>query len=153
MTAAPGAAGAAVDGMPAAIAALRANGLRVSSARRIVLEALFAAAGPATAEELAAGPGLIPRSDLASTYRNLETLEAIGLVRHLHFGQGAGRYVLRRGEESGYVSCRHCGAYEPMGAATVAALSDTVRDSTGYDAAFASFSVIGLCAACRADDA
>jgi len=78
-----------------AIAALRAGGLRVSAARRLVLEALFAAEGPATVEELAAGfDGRVPRSDVASTYRNLETLEALGLVRHMHLGHGPGRYVL-----------------------------------------------------------
>src|SRR4051812_49991376 len=40
-----------------AIAALRAGGLRVSAARRLVLEALFAAEGPATVEQLADGIG------------------------------------------------------------------------------------------------
>ena len=65
--------------LPAAIAALRAAGLRVSAARRVVLEALFAAGGPATAEELASGlDGRLPVSDLASMYRNLETLEDLG---------------------------------------------------------------------------
>ena len=80
-----------------AVAALRAGGLRVSAARRLVLEALFAAEGPATVEELAAGfGGRVPPSDVASTYRNLETLEALGLVRHMHLGHGPGRYVLAR---------------------------------------------------------
>src|SRR4051794_41964875 len=45
---------ATLDG---AIAALRAGGLRVSAARRLVLESLFAAEGPATVEELADGVG------------------------------------------------------------------------------------------------
>src|SRR4051794_24287477 len=53
---------ATLDG---AIAALRANGLRVSAARRLVLEALFCADGPATVEVLADGVGgRVPRSDV-----------------------------------------------------------------------------------------
>jgi Fe2+ or Zn2+ uptake regulation protein len=39
-----------VANVDSAIAALRAGGLRVSAARRLVLEALFAAEGPATVE-------------------------------------------------------------------------------------------------------
>ena len=38
---------------PAAFAALRANGLRLSSARRLLLQALYAAERPLSAEELA----------------------------------------------------------------------------------------------------
>src|ERR1700710_2375475 len=49
---------------------------------------------PVTVEELADGlGGRVPRSDAASTYRNLETLEDLGLVRHMHLGHGAGRYA------------------------------------------------------------
>ena len=59
----------------AALAALQERGLRASSARRLVLEALYAGDEPVTAEEIAAGlDGRLPRSDLASVYRNLETL-------------------------------------------------------------------------------
>ena len=80
---------------PAALDALRARGLRVSSARRLVLEALFAADGPVSAEEIAGGlDGRCRRSDLASVYRNLDTLEQVGLVRHVHLGHGAGLYAL-----------------------------------------------------------
>ena len=50
---------------------------------------------PVRAEEIAAGiGGRLPRSDLASVYRNLETLENHGLVRHLHLGHGPGLYAL-----------------------------------------------------------
>jgi len=57
---------------------VRACGLRLSASRRLVLEALFAAAGPVSAEAIADGlAGRLPPADLASTYRNLETLERI----------------------------------------------------------------------------
>src|SRR4051794_19599530 len=99
---------ATLDG---AVAALRAGGLRVSAARRLVLEALFAAEGPATVEELADGVGgRVPRSDVASAYRNLETLEELGLVRHMHPGPGPGRYVLARREGGDYPPRGRCGA-------------------------------------------
>ena len=87
------------------------RGLRVSSARRLVLEALFAAERPLTAEEIAAGlEGWLPASDLASVYRNLDTLEELGLVRHFHLGHGAGRYALAAAGDVEFVSCERCGA-------------------------------------------
>ena len=85
----------AAASIPAAIATLRARGLRVSAARRLVIEALFAAEGPVRAEAIAGGlDGRLPDSDLASVYRNLDTLEEIGLVRHFHLGHGPGLYAL-----------------------------------------------------------
>ncbi|HWM08978.1 MAG TPA: transcriptional repressor, partial [Solirubrobacteraceae bacterium] len=72
----------AATSVETAVHVLRARGLRVSAARRLVIEALFAAERPLTADEVAAGlEGWLPSSDLASVYRNLDTLEEIGLVR------------------------------------------------------------------------
>ena len=92
-----------------AMALMREQGLRVSSARRLLLEALFAADGPRTADELAAGAGGVSSTDPASVYRNLERLEAIGLVRHVHLGHGPGLYALASSLASGYIVCDACG--------------------------------------------
>ena len=57
---------------PAIEAFTKATGIKVNT--------LFAADGPVTADRIAAGlDGLVPRSDLASVYRNLEMLEEAGL--------------------------------------------------------------------------
>ena len=91
---------------------LRSRGLRFSTARRLLLEALFAAGRPLTAEQLAAGiDGRMPRSDLASVYRNLEVLEELGLVRHVHLGHGPGLYGPATSVEVEYVACHGCGAF------------------------------------------
>jgi Fur family ferric uptake transcriptional regulator len=137
---------ATLDG---AIAALRAGGLRLSAARRLILEALFAADGPATAEELAAGlGGRVPRSDVASTYRNLETLEALGLVRHMHLGHGPGRYVLAGREDRGYLACEGCGVLVAARADTLDPVRALVRDAFGFDVRFGHFPIVGLCPSC-----
>jgi Fur family ferric uptake transcriptional regulator len=142
----------AVDAPSAAAAAsaLRSHGLRVSSARRVVLEALFAAACPLTAEELAEGGGGSLGSDVASVYRNLETLEALGLVRHIHLGHGAGRYVLA-GAGHEFVVCERCGDFERVAPAVLRAVREAVRDAVGYEARFSHFPLAGLCRACRDD--
>ena len=134
-----------------AIAALRAGGLRVSAARRLVLEALFTAGRPVTVEELADGlGGRVPRSDAASTYRNLETLEALGLVRHMHLGHGPGRYVLAAREARDYLACERCGACAVVPADTAGAVRAAVRAATGFEPRFDHMPLTGLCPACLA---
>jgi Fur family ferric uptake transcriptional regulator len=126
----------------ALINTVRAHGLRVSTARRVVLEALVAAERPLTAEEIADG-----RYDLGSIYRNLETLESIGVVEHVHLGHAAGRYELRS-RSTGWATCQGCGRSTPLGAAAQIALRAAVRAATGFDACFSHFPIVGRCPDC-----
>ena len=115
-----------------AVDLLRTNGLRVSSARRLVIEALFAADRPLTAEEIAAGlEGWLPSSDLASVYRNLDTLEELGLVRHFHVGHGPGRYALASAGELEFVSCEQCGAFEAVPPGRLDGARELIERETG----------------------
>ena len=129
---------------PAAFAALRANGLRLSSARRLLLQALFAAERPLSAEDLA-GDG-----DVASAYRNLEVLEGLGLVRHVHLGHGP-RLYQPAGRPRDFVVCEGCGDVSPLSPAAVDAVRVAVLDAVGYRARFAHFPLAGLCPACSTD--
>lgn len=139
---------AAAD-LDAAIAALRAHGLRVSAARRLVLEALFAAEVPLSAEAIAAGlDGRLPRSELASVYRNLETLEAIGIVRHIHLGHGPGRYELA-GRHDGWTTCEACGRSTPLPSPALHAIRLAAREAAGFEPSFTHFALVGRCRDCR----
>ena len=132
---------------------VRATGKRMTMQRRLVLEALQRARHHITAEEIATRiRARHPQIDPSTVYRNLETLEQIGLVRHIHFGHGAGRYVLSARAERGYVWCQCCGAIEPLSAGTQAALRGVIVAQTSYDARFTHFPVAGRCAGCRAGD-
>jgi Fur family transcriptional regulator, ferric uptake regulator len=144
----------AAASVPAAVTTLRARGLRVSAARRLVLEALFAADGPVTAEEIADGLGnRLPRSDLASVYRNLDTLEQLGMVRHFHLGHRAGLYALTGRHEQGYAACERCGAHEPLTPDAVDRINAVLREATGYEAALFHFPIVGHCPDCEDSDA
>ena len=140
----------AAASIPAALTTLRVRGLRVSSARRLVLEALFAADGPVTAEAIASGlDGRFPASDLASVYRNLDTLEQIGLVRHFHVAHGAGLYALAALHQAGYVACERCGAHQPLDTGTVAQVAAVLREACGYEPQLVHFPIIAHCPECR----
>jgi Fur family transcriptional regulator, ferric uptake regulator len=144
MTLAPGTPTAGVDDLASAIAALRARGMRVSSARRELLAALFAADRPLSAEELAGG------GDVASAYRNLEVLEDVGLVRHVHLGHGPGLYH-PAGLEREFVVCESCGAVRAVAPAELDGVRAAVHDAVGYRARFTHFPLAGLCPACASE--
>jgi Fe2+ or Zn2+ uptake regulation protein len=135
--------------LAAALGTLRARGLRISSARRLVLAALFAAEGPVTAEEVAGGlDGRLPASDLASVYRNLDTLETLGLVRHVHVGHGPGLYALAGHHDAGYAACERCGRHVALDGEALADIGAVVRAVSGFAPALAHFPIVGLCPEC-----
>ena len=127
---------------------LRAQGLRLSAARRLVLEALYLADRPVSAEEIAAGvEGRLPSSDLASVYRNLECLERLGLVCHMHLGHGPGLYA-PAGHDREYVLCEGCGSCLAIAAGHLDAVRAAVRAAVGFEARFSHFPLVGLCSSC-----
>jgi Fur family ferric uptake transcriptional regulator len=132
----------------AALEFVRERGLRVTASRRLVVEVLFTAGRPVTAEEIASGMyGKSSPCDLASVYRNLETLESAGLIRHMHLGHGPGLYAPAEGDE--YVACERCGRSEAVPAVVLAGVRAAVRDAVGYQASFAHFPLTGLCPVCQ----
>ena len=129
-----------------ALGALRGRGMRVSTARRQVLEVLYAAEAPVTAEEIAAG---VPGSDLASVYRNLDVLEECGLVRHVHLGHGAGRYSLATTEAVEFVTCERCGTFQALHAHRLDVVREVIERECGFVARFTHFPIVGLCPTCQ----
>lgn len=132
----------AAPSLTAAVVALRTRGMRVSGPRRALLEALYDAPAPRTAEQLAGG------LDMASVYRNLDALEQVGLVRHVHTGHGPGRYALAAPRGHGYAACEACGRHDPLPAEALDAVREAVRAATGFESDFIHFPIIGLCPEC-----
>jgi Fur family transcriptional regulator, ferric uptake regulator len=137
-----------------AVVTLRSKGMRISAARRLVLEALYAAGAPISAEQIADGlAGRLPRSDLASVYRNLETLEQLGLVRHCHLGHGPGLYLPTGTSEHEYLVCDSCNVVSSVESAQMDAVRALIRARFGYEAHFSHFPILGLCADCAREAA
>jgi Fur family ferric uptake transcriptional regulator len=132
-----------------AIEALRKSGLRISTARRLVIEALFEADGPVSATSLSQALSL----EESSVYRNLEVLERHGLTRHVHLGHGPGLYVLVGRDDGEYLYCERCGKVTVLGHDELAPVRAHIKDNFGHSARFTHFAIVALCARCGAESA
>ncbi len=139
----------AAPDLDSVVRAVRARGLRVTAARRAVIETLFVAAGPVSVEEIASGLGGARSTvDDASVYGNLETLEELGLVRHVHLGHGPGKWTLADRARREYLHCERCGASRAVEPSLLAPSREAIRAATGYEARFTHFPIVGLCPQC-----
>ena len=144
MTVAPDVKRLPVEDLDGAISALRARGLRLSTSRRLILQALFAADGPLSAEAIARGSEL----ELTSVYRNLETLERHGLVQHVHLGHGAGLYALVGAAEREYLYCDRCRSVRALEPHELDQVRQEIRDRFGFRTRFTHFALVGVCPEC-----
>ena len=90
---------------------------------------------------------------MASVYRNLETLEQVGLVKHFHLGHGSGLYVRAGAAVREYLICDSCGTVRALPPAELDGVRDAVRDDTGWESRFTHFPISGLCPDCRSHGA
>jgi Fur family transcriptional regulator, ferric uptake regulator len=144
MTTSPHAPPVPVADLSAAVQALRARGLRLSTSRRLVLEALFAAQNPLSAEQIARSLAL----DLSAVYRNLEMLERHGLARHVHLGHGPSLYMLVNEGEREYLYCERCGAVRALAPEELDPVRSELQERFGYRARFTHFPIVGTCPEC-----
>ena len=132
--------------LESAVTAVREGGLRITAARRLLLEVLWEAREPLSAEELA--QRLRGRSELGSVYRNLEALERLGLIRHVHLGHGPGLYSRAGLGQHEYLLCDSCGAHLAVEPSELDDVRDLIRTRFSYEARFTHFPVPGLCPRC-----
>ncbi|MEZ5077529.1 MAG: transcriptional repressor [Solirubrobacterales bacterium] len=137
------------EGKEDVFAALRAEGFRVSTPCRHVVNALFASADPVSAQQIAARAE-IPGADLSSVYRNLERLENLGVVRHVHLGHGPSLYMLVGSGEREYLLCERCGRARSLDPTELDPIRDQIERRFGHRARFGHFPIVGLCAECAA---
>jgi Fur family ferric uptake transcriptional regulator len=129
-------------------AALRAGGARLTTPRRLVLQALFAAEDLVSAEQVAAGAHTGIPLDLTSVYRNLERLEELGVVRHVHVGHGPSVYGLVGQGEREFLVCEACGRVTSADTEQLDRVRAVIKAEFGYDAHFTHFPIHGRCAEC-----
>src|ERR1700745_3455318 len=72
---------------------MKEHELKVTPARKVIIESLLKNHGPFSAEEIQK-KFIKKKSDLATTYRALTSLEEVKLLRRCEFGDGIARYEL-----------------------------------------------------------
>ncbi|MGH2876144.1 MAG: Fur family transcriptional regulator [Solirubrobacteraceae bacterium] len=146
MTVSPNAPPRVFTDLDDAVRALRESGLRLSTPRRLVLEALFAAEGPVSAAHLARKLQI----DESSVYRNLEVLEQHGLIRHVHLGHSSGLYTLVGHQEVEYLYCERCAKVTAVPPARLDPIRRRIQRDLGYEPRFTHFAIVGICQDCAA---
>jgi len=129
---------------------LRDKGLRLTPQRELVLSAVREL-GHATHEEVAekvrqTHPGI----NLSTVYRNLETLENVGLVQHTHLGHGGATYHAAEELTHLHLVCGICGSVGDAPIDVAANFVNALADDYGFKTDVTHFAVYGTCSACFA---
>ena len=136
------------------VAALRAEGHRITAARRAVCRVLAeshdqhldAAAIHARVQQ--DGPA---GADQSTVYRTLDALEHAGLVTHTHMGHGPAVYHLAEEADHQHLICDRCGTTVAVAAGDLQAWTEAIRARTGFVVEPSHFALSGRCADCAAD--
>ena len=130
--------------------ALRAEGLRLTPARRAICRVLakdpraHLTPGDLHARaEADAGRSI----DLSTVYRTLDTLEGVGLVHHVHVPDG-GSVVHLADADHHHLTCDRCGRTVDVPADEVAAALGPLAARHGFSVDTVHFAVVGRCHDC-----
>jgi Fe2+ or Zn2+ uptake regulation protein len=138
------------DRVEGALGRLRADGGRVTPARRAVVAALYEGDDHhVTAEDVARSvTARHPEVHLSTVYRALEALERADVVSRLDLGAGGAVFHLVDHEHH-HLVCQACGAVTEVPDADLAALRRRLRERHGVDLASTGQTLTGTCRACR----
>ncbi len=135
-----------------ALGRLRSATGRSGGARRAVVEFLGRQECCLSAQEIhdavrAGGE----RVGIASVYRALESLDELGLVQRVDFGDGVARFepADTRGDHHHHLVCNGCGKVEPFEDPALEAALERVAGGRGYDAAAHDVVLRGACGDCK----
>ena len=129
---------------------LRAQGGRVTTSRRAILETFLGIGGHVTAEALTARvQATQPDVHESTVYRFLDELERMGVVDHVHLGHGPAVYHLAS-DAHHHLVCDGCGAVVEVPEELFAELRGRLQAEFGFTLQPRHFAVTGRCRACRA---
>jgi Fe2+ or Zn2+ uptake regulation protein len=132
-----------------AVTTLRAAGLRITSPRIAVLEALRGcphATADVLADQARRSLGSVSKQ---AVYDTLETFAAAGLVRRIEPAGSAVRYETRTGDNHHHLVCRSCGLVADVDCLTGAAPCLTPFDELGFVIDEAEVVFWGICTTCQ----
>ncbi len=94
-----------MQALETAYSKIQAHGLRLTDARKEILETLSNCAEPATIQDIAGQTDV----DQATVYRNITTLTAVGVLEAINTIGQPTRYALAHGHHHDHLACTNCG--------------------------------------------
>jgi Fur family ferric uptake transcriptional regulator len=129
---------------------LREAGLRVTSARLAILEAVRAGNHPGTDEIARAARDRVGYVTLQAVYEALNALTTAGLLRRIESAGSPARYESRIGDNHQHIVCRRCGTIADVDRVTGHTPCLEPLASAGFAIDRAEVTFWGLCPQCRA---
>ena len=132
-----------------AVAALRAEGYRMTHQRGALLDLIGRSGGHLDAEALhVLALRHDPRISLSTVYRTLALLKRHDLVAEVHLNEEHHHYEARTGEVHYHLVCRECGGVEEFGAELVESMREILTRDYGFHVQGVDLDVSGTCRRC-----
>jgi Fe2+ or Zn2+ uptake regulation protein len=129
---------------------LRSAGLRVTSARLAILDAVRAGDHPGTEDIARSARERVGHVTLQAVYEALNALAAAGLVRRIEPAGSPARYESRVGDNHHHIVCRGCAAVVDVDCVIGHAPCIEPAATAGFVIDEAEVTFWGLCASCQA---
>lgn len=130
---------------------LRKGARKVTGPRQAILDVLRRHASPLTNKEIRAALGE-DDCDLATIYRNMHTLEKMGLVRRFDFGDGAARFELASDTDTDHhhhLVCTRCSMILEVDDCFPEEFQSAVASRHGFVAVTHRLEFFGVCPKCQ----
>ncbi|RMG92326.1 MAG: transcriptional repressor [Chloroflexi bacterium] len=129
---------------------LQQHGYRLTTARRVILEALLASGGHITADGLVEvvrqqSPGI----GRMTVYRTLEILSELGLIRPVYQGTGAAHYILMENGHHHHLVCSGCDRVIEFDECVLEEMGRLISGRFDFQIQGHVVEFFGLCADCR----
>jgi Fe2+ or Zn2+ uptake regulation protein len=128
---------------------LRAAGMRVTSARLAILDAVREGQHPGADEVARMVRERIGHVTLQAVYEALAAFTEAGLLRKIDLGSGPARYEARVGDNHHHIACRSCGLVADVDCVVGAAPCLEPGESLGFAIDEAQVTFWGLCTRCQ----
>ena len=130
---------------------LHKKGLRLTPQRDLVLQAVRKLDHATPEEVLKKIHETHPGINLSTVYRNLETLENVGLVQHTHLGHGGATYHAAEELTHLHLVCGKCESVGDAPLEVAANFVQTLSDEYGFKTDVTHFAIYGTCANCLSE--
>lgn len=141
---------AATDRVEAILTQIRDRGGRATEARRATIGVMLDSSQSHLSADDIVSQVKQQHPDVAEStiYRNLATLEELGVVEHVHLGHGPSTYHLTEDGHQ-HLLCERCGQVIEVPEETFTTLADQLAATYGFQIHPRHFAIMGVCRRCQ----